>query len=77
MVHGVIGVNGKLVQLAAEEDTKTEQDYATAHLHNLKVKTVQLMVHWNMKLKNAMKIIVQVSNCSIFHASLKLNILGI
>ena len=43
MVHGVVGVRGKLVQLAAEEDTKTERDYVTAHRHNLKAKTVQLM----------------------------------
>ena len=45
MVHGVVGVSGKLVQLPAEEDTKTERDYATTHLRNLKAKTVQLMDH--------------------------------
>ena len=45
MDHGVIGVSGKLVQLAAEEDTKTEQDCVTTHLHNLKEQTVELMDH--------------------------------
>ena len=57
----MIGVNGKLVQLAVEEDTKTEQDYVTTHHHNLKVKTVPLMDHLDTRLRNAMKIRVQVS----------------
>ena len=45
MVDGVIGVHGKLVQLAAEEDTKTERDYVIARCHNLKVTPAQLMDH--------------------------------
>ena len=45
MVDGVIGVHGKLVQLAVEEDTKTERDYVTARRHNLKEKTAQLVDH--------------------------------
>ena len=61
MVDGVIGVSGKLVQLAVEEDTKTERDYVTTHRHNLKVKTVPLMDHLDTRLRNAMKIRVQVS----------------
>ena len=61
MVDGVIGVSGKLVQLAVEEDTKTEQDCVITHHHNLKVKTVPLMDHLDTRLRNAMKIRVQVS----------------
>ena len=61
MVDGVIGVSGKLVQLAVEEDTKTERDYVIVHRHNLKVKTVPLMDHLDTRLRNAMKIRVQVN----------------
>ena len=43
MEAGDIGVSGTVVQLAAKEDIKTERDYVTAHRHNLKAKTVQLM----------------------------------
>ena len=77
MVDGVIGVHGKLVQLAAEEDTKTERDYVIARCHNLKVTPAQLMVHWNMRLRNAMKILVQVRNYYKFHGNSKFNILSI
>ena len=57
----MIGASGKLVQLAVEEDTETERDYVTIHRLNLKVKTVPLMDHLDTRLRNAMKIHVQVS----------------
>ena len=64
MVDGVIGVNGKLVRLAAEEETKIGLDYVTARCRNLKEKIVQLMDHYDMRFRNAMKIPVQVNrNC--------------
>ena len=55
MVDGVIGVNGKLVQLAAEEDTKIGLDYVTVRCRNLKGKIVLLMDHYDMRFRNAMK----------------------
>ena len=61
MVDGVIGVYGKLVRLAAEEDTKTERDYVTARCRNLKEKIVQLMDLYDTRFRNAMKIRVQVN----------------
>ena len=64
MVDGVIGVNGKLVQLAAEADTKIGLDYVTARCRNSKGKIVLLMDQHDMRFKNAMKFRVQVyRNC--------------
>ena len=60
MVAGAIGVHGKRVQLAAEEDIKVELGYVTAHLLSSRVTTAQLMNHWGMRHKNAVKIHVQV-----------------
>ena len=77
MEAGEIGVDGKRVKSVAAEGSKTELGHVIIQPHNLKEKTVQLMVHWNMRLKNAMKILAQVSNCSIFHGSSKYNILVI
>ena len=57
----MIGVNGKLAQLAAEEDTKIGLDYVTARCRNLKEKIVQLMDHYDMRFRNAMKIRVKVN----------------
>ena len=70
MVDGVIGVNGKLAQLAAEEDTKIGLDYVIARCRNLKEKIVQLMEHCDMRFRNAMKIRVQVSR-NYFRPSLQ------
>ena len=56
----MIGASGKLVQLAVEEDSKTERDYVITRCHNLKVTTAQLMDHSDTRLKNAMKTHVQV-----------------
>ena len=63
MEAGEIGVNGKRVKSAAAEGTKIELGHVIIQPHNLKEKTVPLMVHWNMRLKNAMKIHAQVRNC--------------
>ena len=62
MEAGEIGVNGKTVKSVAAEGTKIELGLVIIRPHNLKEKTVQSMVHWNMRLKNAMKILVQVRN---------------
>ena len=67
MVDGVIGVNGKLVRLAAEEDTKIELDYVTARCRNSKGKIVQLMDHYDMRYRNAMRIRVQVNRNHFSH----------
>ena len=56
-------MNGKRVKSVAAEGTKIELGLVIIQPHNLKEKTVQLMVHWNMRLKTAMKILVQVRNC--------------
>ena len=53
MVDGVIGVSGKLVQLAVEEDTKTEQDYVITRLHCLEVTIAQSMAPLTLKVKDA------------------------
>ena len=77
MEAGEIGVDGKRVKSVAAEGTKIEVGYVIIRPHNLKEKTVQLMVHWNTRLKIAMKILVQVRNCYIFHGDSKFNILSI
>ena len=77
MEAGEIGVNGKRVKSVAAEGTKIELGDAILQPHNLKEKTVQLMVHWNMRLKNAMKILVQVRNYQILQGNSKFNTLAI
>ena len=69
MEAGEIGVNGKRVKSVAAEGTKIELGHAIIQPHNSKEKTVQLMVRWNMRLRNAMKILVQVRNYQIFHGN--------
>ena len=45
MEAGVIGVNGKRAKSVAAEGTKIELVHVIIQPHNLKEKTVQLMVH--------------------------------
>ena len=62
MEHGENGVHGIHVRCLVEERTKVEQDNVTILHHNLEVTTAQLTDLLIRKVKDAMKIPVQVIN---------------
>ena len=61
MVSGEIGVSGQIVPWAVEAETKAELGYVTILLHNMEGMIVPLMDHQIRKLKDATKILAQVS----------------